>query len=133
VAQDGPSTGAPRPGDPRDAGPRPPARTRDVLWAALGVVLVVVTAVQLAVLVGVLMGGDLPPLGAGGRFLGFAFTVAWLLTVAWFALGAWRRSVWGCPFAHRADAPDRRRCPRHALVDDLPADPGDDTGSAPPR
>jgi hypothetical protein len=131
VGQDRPPADAPRPGDPRDPGPRPPGRARDLLWVALGVVLVVVTAVQLVVLVGVLVGGDLPPLGGGGLVLGFAFTVAWLLTVAWIVLGAWRRSVWGCPFAHGSDAPDLRRCPRHPLVDDLPDAPGDDTSTAP--
>jgi hypothetical protein len=128
VAQHPPPAHAPRPGDPRDPGPRPRGRARDVLWVALGVVLVVVTVVQLVALAGVLLAGELPTLGAGGLLLGFAFTVGWLLTVAWVVLGAWRRSVWGCPFAHRSDAADTRQCPRHTLVDDLAT--GEDRGSA---
>jgi hypothetical protein len=117
VGHDGPPSHAPRPGDPRDPGPRPPARTRDVLWLALGVVLVAVTVVQFIALARALIGGELPPLGAGGLFLGFAVTVVWLLTIAWVSLGAWRRTVWGCPFGHAHDTPAARRCVRHPLLD----------------
>jgi hypothetical protein len=117
VSHDDAPTHAPRPGDPRDPGPRPPGRARDVAWLGLAVVLVSVTAVQFLALARAFLGGDLPPLGAGGLLLAFAFTVVWLLTIAWVTLGAWRRSVWGCPFAHRSQAPAARRCPRHRLVD----------------
>jgi hypothetical protein len=117
VSHDDAPTHAPRPGDPRDPGPRPPGRARDVAWLGLAVVLVSVTAVQFLALARAFLGGDLPTLGTGGLLLAFAFTVVWLLTIAWIALGAWRRSVWGCPFAHLSDAPAARRCPRHGLVD----------------
>jgi hypothetical protein len=110
------SNQAPRPGDPRDEGPRPRGRAGDVGWVALAVVLLVLTAVQLVGLVLVLTREDGPPLGAGGLFLGFVVTVVWLLTIAWFALGAWRRSVWGCPFSHDPTAAPARRCPRHGLL-----------------
>jgi hypothetical protein len=115
---DGPlPTHGPRPGDPRDPGPRPPARGRDVLWLSLAIALVTSTAVQLVALVRALVGDDLPRIGGAGLLLGFAITVVWLLTVAWFSLGAWRRTVWGCPFSHAGDAPIARRCVRHALVE----------------
>jgi hypothetical protein len=117
VSHDDAPTHAPRPGDPRDPGPRPPGRGRDAAWLGLAVVLVTVTAVQFLALARAFLVGDLPPLGTGGLLLAFAFTVVWLLAIAWFALGAWRRSVWGCPFAHRSQAPEARRCPRHRLVD----------------
>jgi hypothetical protein len=88
------------------------------------VVLLAVTAVQLVALVRALVGDELPALGGGGLLLGFAVTVVWLLTIAWFTLGAWRRTVWGCPFAHAHDAPAARRCIRHALLDaSAPAEP----------
>jgi hypothetical protein len=117
VSHDDAPTHAPRPGDPRDPGPRPPGRPRDVAWLGLAVVLVTVTAVQFLALARAFLGGGLPPLGTGGLLLAFAFTVVWLLTIAWVTLGAWRRSVWGCPFAHRSRSPEARRCPRHGLVD----------------
>ena len=88
-----------------------------MLWLALAVALVALTAVQLVALVRALVGDDLPRIGGAGLLLGFAITVVWLLTVAWFTLGAWRRTVWGCPFAHTRDAPVARRCVRHAMVD----------------
>jgi hypothetical protein len=117
VADGGLPAHAPRPGDPRDPGPRPPARGRDLLWLGLAVVLVAVTAVQLVALARALLTDTLPPLSGGGLLLGFAFTVVWLLTIAWFSLGSWRRTVWGCPFAHTHGAPSARRCVRHELVD----------------
>jgi hypothetical protein len=42
--------------------------------------------------------------------------VVWFLTIYWLVAGAWRRSVWGCPFEHTEDAHFDRRCQRHALV-----------------
>jgi hypothetical protein len=132
VAHDRLPAHAPQPGDPRDPGPRPPGRVRDVLWLALGVVLLAVTAVQLVALVRALVGDELPALGGGGLLLGFAFTVVWLLTIAWFTLGAWRRTVWGCPFSHVHDAPAARRCIRHALLDaSAPAEPAPPTPPEP--
>jgi hypothetical protein len=132
VSHDDAPTHAPQPGDPRDPGPRPPGRARDVGWLGLAVVLVSVTAVQFLALARAFLGGDLPPLGTGGLLLAFAFTVVWLLTIAWFALGAWRRCVWGCPFAHRSQAPEARRCPRHGLVDRPASDLGRKEGQAGP-
>jgi hypothetical protein len=92
-----------------------------VVWVGLAAVLALVTVVQLVALVRALVGDDVPTLGGGGLLLGFLVTVVWLLTIAWVVLGAWRRSVWGCPFSHDAAAPEARRCPRHRL---LPTDPG---------
>jgi hypothetical protein len=119
-------THAPRPGDPRDPGPRPSARGRDLLWLGLAAVLVAGTAVQLVALVRALLTDELPPIGGAGLVLGFAITVVWLLTVAWFSLGAWRRTVWGCPFSHTHQASAARRCVRHAMVDPPPTDPDRD-------
>lgn len=107
-----PPDGAPRPGDPRSTGPRPPAAPRDLLWGLLVVALVLVTAVQLVGLA-VAAARLQPPPTTGGLVLGFLVTVVWLLTISWLVLGAWRRSVWGCPFEHRVDAPPARRCARH--------------------
>jgi hypothetical protein len=73
---------------------------------------VALTAVQLVVLA--VTAARFPrAAGTGGLFLGFVVTVVWLLTVYWLVMGAWRRSVWGCPFDHDAGATDDRRCVRH--------------------
>jgi hypothetical protein len=121
-------TEPPRPGDPRDTGPRPPARVRDVVWLVVAGVLLAVTAAQVVVLARLLVSPEAPRFTTPGLLLGFAFTVVWLLTIAWVALGSWRRTVWGCPFAHTADAAPARRCPRHGSVNgttsrDAPAGP----------
>lgn len=107
-------SGPPAPGDPRDPGPRPGAGPRDLVWGALAAGLVAVTAVQLVGLVLVL---GRTGVSGGGAVLGFLITVVWLLTISWLVLGAWRRTVWGCPFAHQHDAPADRRCARHPLLD----------------
>lgn len=127
------STEAPRPGDPRAGGPRPPATARDVGWALLAVGIAVVTVVQLVALTVALLRLEQGPSGAG-LFFGFLITVVWLLTVYWVAMGAWRRSVWGCPFEHDASAPTARRCPRHGSSSSgpPPQGPGPDRGSAGP-
>lgn len=110
-----PSRGAPAPGDRRDGGPRPRATVRDAWWGLLTVGLVGITVVQLVGLTVALVGLEERPTG-GGLFLGFLITVVWLLTIYWLAMGAWRRSVWGCPFRHTADAPEVRRCARHRVI-----------------
>lgn len=103
----------PQPGDPRSTGPRPSAVWRDVAWAALAAVLVLVTAWQLVWLAyRAATDPAVAPTG-GGLVLAFVITVVWLLTIYWLALGAWRRSVWGCPFDHVDHAPVGRRCERH--------------------
>jgi hypothetical protein len=108
-------TEAPRPGDPRAGGPRPTASGRDLLWGALAVALVVLTLVQLVGLSLAVVRLEVAPSG-GALVVGFLITVVWLLTIFWLVMGAWRRSVWGCPFEHDADAPAARRCPRHVGV-----------------
>ena len=106
----------PRPGDPRSAGPRPGARWRDAVWLVVAGGLGTVTVWQLLRLV-LTVGSDPGlQLGGGGLLLAIAITVVWLLTVSWLVLGAWRRTVWGCPFDHEHDAPPARRCPRHGLL-----------------
>lgn len=105
----------PQPGDPRDAGPRPAATAKDVGWALLAAVLVVVTVAQLVRVAILAAGAERAPSG-GMLLLAFLITVAWLLTIYWLVAGAWRRTVWGCPFAHDPDAPRSRRCPRHAMA-----------------
>lgn len=116
VASDGfGSAEAPRPGDPRSAGPRPPARAADLGWLALATALTVVTAVQFVGLAVALLRLEVR-LSGGGMVLGFLITVGWLLIIAWFVLGSWRRTVWGCPFEHTSTAPTLRRCERHASV-----------------
>ncbi|GGI06919.1 hypothetical protein [Egicoccus halophilus] len=106
---------APRPGDPRSTGPRPPAGWRDVVWLALAVGIAAVTALQFVRLAWTALGGDLP-VTTGGLVLAFVITVVWLLTIHWLVAGSWRRSVWGCPFEHTEAAVAERRCQRHPLV-----------------
>lgn len=106
---------APQPGDPRSRGPRPRARWRDGLWLGMASGLAAITAVQFVRLAWVALTGDLE-VGTVGLFIAFVITVAWLMTIYWLVAGAWRRSVWGCPFEHTADAPAARRCPRHRHV-----------------
>lgn len=106
---------APRPGDPRSSGPRPPAGWRDIAWVALAACLIGVTGVQFVTLFLALLRLEVR-LSTGGMVLGFAITVVWLLTISWFSMGAWRRSVWGCPFDHDTAAPALRRCERHGSV-----------------
>jgi hypothetical protein len=84
---------------------------------------VVVTVVQLVGLA-VAAAHLQPAPSTGGLVLGFLVTVVWLLTIYWLVMGAWRRSVWGCPFDHRHDAAPARRCPRHPGV--VGDDPGGD-------
>lgn len=104
----------PRPGEPRHPGPRPHATWRDLVWAALAVAIAVVTVVQVVGLGAALLRSELEPT-IGGVLLGFAITVVWWLTIHWLVLGAWRRSVWGCPFPHTPDdgLDGVMRCPRH--------------------
>lgn len=111
----------PNPGDPRDSGPRPPARARDVAWLLLAIALIALTAAQTVNLVISLVRLDGQASG-GGLFLGFVITVVWFLAIYWLAMGAWRRSVWGCPFQHTESATPARRCPRHRLVTQGPSD-----------
>ncbi|MEX1163818.1 MAG: hypothetical protein WEB03_09575 [Nitriliruptor sp.] len=106
----------PRPGDPRSQGPRPRGTFRDGFWIALTGALIVVTVLQMIRLVWTLLTSDQIQVSGGGAFLGFLVTVVWLLTIFWLAAGAWRRSVWGCPFEHTEAAGYGRRCRRHALV-----------------
>jgi hypothetical protein len=107
---------APAPGDPRSSGPRPRPRAKDVAWAALCVVVVAVTVWQLGRLAYVAATDPAVAPSGGMLVVAFVVTVVWLLTVFWVSVGAWRRSVWGCPFDHAEDAPRLRRCPRHGLV-----------------
>jgi hypothetical protein len=108
--------GAPRPGDPASRGPRPSPRLTDIVWLTLTSALLVVTVFQvIRLVITVLTSPDVQVTG-GGAFLGFLVTVVWFLTIYWVTAGAWRRSVWGCPFEHAEDAVWERRCRRHALV-----------------
>lgn len=106
----------PRPGDPASRGPRPRAHLRDGFWLALTGALVIVTVLQVIRLVWTIATDDRVQVSGGGAFLGFLVTVVWFLTIYWLVAGAWRRSVWGCPFEHTEDAHYDRRCQRHALV-----------------
>ena len=105
----------PQPGDPRSRGPRPAATWRDAAWLSLSTALVAVTVVQLVTMTIVLLRVELTT-STAALFLGFVITVVWLLTIYWLVMGAWRRSVWGCPFDHDARATDARRCPRHGAA-----------------
>jgi hypothetical protein len=78
--------------------------------------LFVVTALQLVRLAVTLTTSPDVDVSGLGAFLGFLVTVVWLLTIYWLAAGAWRRSVWGCPFEHTEDVRWERRCQRHRLV-----------------
>lgn len=42
---------------------------------------------------------------------GLLFGAVMLLAGFWVVAGAWRRTVWGCPFSHDAEA--EVACPRH--------------------
>lgn len=108
--------GGPRPGDPAAGGPRPAATARDVLWSTLGAVLLAVTVFQTVRLAWTLATSPDVDVTGLGAILGFLVTFAWFWIVYWVAAGAWRRTVWGCPFQHVEDAPWERRCSRHALV-----------------
>ncbi len=107
-----PDDDGPVPGEPRDPGPRPNATPRDLAWASLAVVIGGATGLQLIGLVLAVSRPGLEP-GGGGLLLAFLVTVVWLLTIYWLVMGAWRRSVWGCPFHHDVAVMDGRRCPRH--------------------
>jgi hypothetical protein len=111
----------PEPGDPRDRGPRPHATGRDVIWGLLAITIAGVTAVQFIGLAIALSRLPARP-STGGLVLGFLITVVWLLTIYWLTLGAWRRSVWGCPFHHRAHGSTIGRCVRHTPVAETGAD-----------
>ena len=106
---------APGPGDPRSRGPRPSATWRDVGWLSLSAGLLGLTVVQLLTMTMVLLQAELAA-STAALFVGFAITVVWLLTIYWFVMGAWRRSVWGCPFDHVVEAAPQRRCRRHRLT-----------------
>lgn len=87
-----------------------------MVWAALCIVVVAVTVWQLGRLAyRAATDPDVAPSG-GMLVLAFIVTVVWLLTIFWVSVGAWRRTVWGCPFDHTEDAPRLRRCPRHGLL-----------------
>ena len=119
------SGAGPSPGDPRHSGPRPAGTWRDLAWATLAVAIATITIVQVVGLVVTLLRLEVEPT-AGGIVLGFVITVAWWLTIHWLVLGAWRRSVWGCPFPHAGDdlTDPSAACPRHGRV---PADRQDPT------
>ena len=106
--------GAPEPGDPRSAGPRPRSTFRDLGWVLLAVTLVTATLAQVVGLLLAVTRLETAP-STLGLVLGFLVTVGWFLTIYWFAMGAWRRSVWGCPFDHTTEASFERRCQRHRL------------------
>lgn len=109
-------SGAPRPGDPASRGPKPRGGLRDGLWLAATVTLLVVTALQVVRLVVRVATDPDVQVGGTGALLGFLVTLVWFLFIYWLAAGAWRRSVWGCPFEHTEDAAFERRCPRHGSV-----------------
>lgn len=71
---------------------RPQPRLRDYLWLLFAVF----------VLVGVFYRDP--------ALLFFAVPAYWLV------MGAWRRTVWGCPHLHDPEAPVERRCQRHRAV-----------------
>jgi hypothetical protein len=114
-----PDDAGPAPGAPRDTGPRPNATPRDLAWASLAAAVAGVTVLQL---IGLVLAASRPGLdpGGGGLFLAFLVTVVWLVTIYWVVMGAWRRSVWGCPFHHDATRDDAHRCPRHLPIPDEP-------------
>lgn len=127
-----PPTDPPAPGDPRSPGPRPAAGPTDVAWAALAVLLIAVTAVQLARVAYRAATDPDVVTGGGPLVLAFIVTVVWLLTIYWLSVGSWRRTVWGCPFEHRHQAPAARRCQRHPLLDESGAPTGDGTAPGGP-
>jgi hypothetical protein len=118
----------PMPGDRRDVGPRPNATPRDLAWACLAGSVAGVTVFQLIGLVLAVSRPGLDP-DRGGLFLAFLVTVVWLVSIYWVVMGAWRRSVWGCPFHHDVTRRGGRRCPRHLQVPDASRPPR--TGSGP--
>lgn len=90
--------------------------------AFLGVTLLVGGGMAALLLSWVAFSGDVE-VTTGLSVMGFLFTVAGGMILFWLAVGAWRRTVWGCPFEHEADAPWVARCQRHALVGE-PTDDG---------
>ena len=81
----------------------------------MAVVLAVITLVQFVRLAWIVLTNEVP-VSTGGLLLAFLITVVWLMTIYWLVAGAWRRSIWGCPFDHTTDAPTNRHCPRHPLL-----------------
>ncbi len=112
-----PDDAGPVPGEPRDTGPRPNATPRDLAWACMAAGVAGITVLQL---IGLVLAASRPGLdpGGGGLFLAFLVTIVWLVSIYWVVMGAWRRSVWGCPFHHDATRHDGRRCPRHPSISD---------------
>lgn len=87
-----------------------------MVWASLlGIVLLLSLALAVLILSWVAFSGDVDVTG-GVALLGFIFTAMAGMIVFWLTVGSWRRTVWGCPFAHEADAPWVARCRRHALL-----------------
>ncbi len=114
----------PTPGDPRHPGPRPAATWRDLAWGTLAGTIATITLVQVIGLTVTLLRSGVQPT-VGGVLLGFVITVVWWLTIHWLVLGAWRRSVWGCPFPHAGDdlGDAAATCPRHGRVSAQRPDP----------
>lgn len=83
--------------------PQPPTSWRDLAWAAVGAAAVAwfVKAIATATLV-----------------VGLLLVVAGFFVVA----GAWRRTIWGCPFSHDPDDQTAESCPRHPPVPSTPQD-----------
>ena len=95
----------------------------------MGFVLLVSAGLALLILSWVAFSGDVD-VTPGLSVLGFLFTAAAGMIVFWLAVGSWRRTVWGCPFSHAADAPWVARCKRHALLGDTDLDEAATDGSA---
>ncbi len=117
----------PHPGERRHPGPRPQATGRDLAWAALAAGIAVVTVLQVIALGAALLQAEVEPT-LGRLLLAFVITVVWWLTIYWLVLGAWRRSVWGCPFPHAGDDgfDGIMRCPRHGDAARRPRNRDDD-------
>ncbi len=81
----------------------------------MGTTLLLSAALAVLILSWVAFSGDVE-VTTGTSIIGFLFTVAAGMIVFWLAVGAWRRTVWGCPFEHDAAAPWVARCRRHELL-----------------
>lgn len=90
---------------------RPQASWRDALWVAGGLLLTAWPTWQ--ALEGI-SAAVRPPVAPGSLLV----AGVWGVIAGLLGAGAWRRTVWGCPFPHSACGNGARPCPRHPHVAD---------------
>lgn len=90
---------------------RPQASWRDALWVVGGLLLTAWAIWQ--VLEGIIAAVR-PPAAPGALVI----AGVWGVIAGLLGAGAWRRTVWGCPFSHSASGNGAQPCSRHPHVAD---------------